>query len=487
MTSDHVNTAPPSAGLGYDRTPLYGAEFAANPGRFYAHLRRFGSLAPVELAPGVPATLVIGYDAALEVLRDPATFPKDPRRWEKGVPADCPVLPMMMYRPNCLFTDASVHARLRGAVTDSLDRIDVNALRGHVERCADTLINRFAPDGEADLVGQYAKVLPLLVFNELFGCSPDIGDRLVYGMSGIFDGVDAERANAELTKGVAELIALKHRRPGPDVTSWLLSHPARLTDEEMAHQLIVLMGAGTEPEQNLISNTLRLLLSDDRFAGDLSGGNLPIEDALDEVLWTDPPMANYAVTYPEQHLSFAGTYLPANQPVVISFAAANTDPSKFSEHRAGNRAHLAWSAGPHTCPAKGHARLIACVAIEQLLDRLPELRLALPVDELEWRPGPFHRALSSLPVRFPAMPVPAEGSDEHHRWFDGRVAPPQPPAWATATSDAGPGAGTGTGATTTTTAAATATAAGYGVAPGFRRGRPRRRLRRLLVRWWHGR
>src|SRR5207253_10894174 len=109
---------------------------------------------------------------------------------------------------------------------------------------------------------------------------------------------------------------------------------------------------------------------------------------------------NYAVTYPERDLIFTGVRLPAYQPVVISFAAANTDPSKTSHHRTGNRAHLAWSAGPHTCPAKGHARLIAMTAIEMLLDRLPDLELAVPAHQLEWRPGPFHRALSALPVRF---------------------------------------------------------------------------------------
>jgi hypothetical protein len=58
------------------------------------------------------------------------------------------------------------------------------------------------------------------------------------------------------------------------------------------------MGAGAEPEQNLIANGLRLLLSSDEIAGDVWGGNLLIEDSLDELLWTDPPIANFAFTYP---------------------------------------------------------------------------------------------------------------------------------------------------------------------------------------------
>jgi len=91
------------------------------------------------------------------------------------VAPDCPVLPMMMYRPNCRHADGSAHSRLRMAVTDSLARVDLFALRGYVETSADTLIARFAGKGAADLVSDYARVLPLLVFNEIFGCPPDLG------------------------------------------------------------------------------------------------------------------------------------------------------------------------------------------------------------------------------------------------------------------------------------------------------------------------
>lgn len=407
MTTDSTGTVqPPGRPAHGARVPLHGPDFAKDPGRVYARLREYGPAAPIELAPGVPATLITSYDVALQVLRDPGTFPKDPRRWQRDVPADCPVLPLMMYRPNCRMADGAAHARLREAVTDSLARVDMNALRGYVEDAAETLIGRFAPGGHADLITDYARALPQLVFNQMFGCPPDLGDRLVEGMSGIFDTVNAKRANEILRDAVTDLVALKRSQPGGDVASRLIAHPARLSEEEVMHQILTLQGAGTEPEQNLIANGLRLLLSDDRFAGDLSGGNLPVEDALDEVLWSDPPMANFAITFPTQDVDLADVRLPRDQPVVISLTAANNDPSLAAEHREGNRAHLAWSAGPHTCPAQRQARLIASVAIEKLLDALPDMELSVPVEQLEWRPGPFHRALTALPVRFPPTQTP---------------------------------------------------------------------------------
>lgn len=406
MTSQHTTDDGSAPRCPVRRTPLHGAEFADDPARTYAELRQEGAAAPVELAPGVPATLVTSYDTALEVLRSPATFSKDPRQWQQAIPAESPVLPMMGYRPNCQFSDGDRHARLRAAVTDSLSYINPNALRDHVEHSADALLNDFGSAGEADLVAQYAAPLPMMVLTRLFGCPTEYGEQVLVSMEHIADATDAAgEANADLEECLRRFVHFKREHPGADVTSWLMTHSARLSDDEVVHQLMVLLGTSATAEQNLIANALRLLLSDERFAGDLSGGTLPVEDALDEVLWADPPIANSAITYPTREVDLAGVQLPRYEPVVISFAAANNDPVRTSERNAGNRAHLAFGAGPHSCPAQRPARLIASAAIEKLLDRIPEVRLARPAGELAWRPGPFYRGLTALPVHFPPVTV----------------------------------------------------------------------------------
>ncbi|MFH8570556.1 cytochrome P450 [Streptomyces sp. NPDC017993] len=385
--------------------PLHGPEFAAAPEAFYEHLRQFGPAAPVELAPGVEAALVTDYAAALHVLQNPDTFARDPRRWralkDGEVPLDSPVLPMLMYRPNTMFSDGAVHLRLRQAVTDSLARVDMHRMSRHVDRVAAYLIEQFSNRGKADLVTDYAQWLPLLVFNDLFGCPAEIGDRLVYGFSGIFDGVDAEKANEVLTESLFELVALKRAQPGEDVTSWLMAHPSQLTDEEMIHQLVLLIGAGAEPMQNIISSALRLLLSDEKYAGGQHSAGLLVDDAINDVLWNSPPIANYAVHYPVHDVELSGNKLGAGDPLLISFAAANTDPNlSVGRQTLSKRAHLAWGAGPHACPAKDPALLISVQAIEKLLNTLPDIEVGVPDESLTWRPGPFHRALNALPARF---------------------------------------------------------------------------------------
>ncbi|MFF2556557.1 cytochrome P450 [Nocardia sp. NPDC058058] len=387
--------------------PLYAEEFAADPhGNYREMRRRYGSLVPVELAPGVSATLVIGYHDAVRILNDPEHFPADPRIWQQNIPADCPVKPMMEWYPNVLRNAGEAHRRYRQANVHAVDGVDLHGLHAIVEREAIPLINTFCENGSAELITQYAFPLVFAGLNDMLGCPPEIGQRVAAGMAALFDSVDenAELGMQTLSGALLELIELKRREPSDDMVTRLLQHDAGLDDTEMLANIISIYGAGLEPQQNLIINTLRLILTDDRFAGDVLGGSLSTRDALDEVLFNDPPMANFAISYPRQPMLVGETWLPAHQPVVISLAGCNNDPAIGGGERIGNRSHLAWSLGPHACPAKSVASLVAQEAIDQLLDALPELRLAVPVDELSWRPGPFHRALAALPVVFPACP-----------------------------------------------------------------------------------
>ncbi|THA23630.1 cytochrome P450 [Streptomyces sp. RKND-216] len=391
---------------------LHGPRFAADPDAAYAALRDRGPAHWVELAPGVEAVLVTDYDVALYVLRSP-WFSRDARRWaamaEGRVPFDNQVVPMMGWRPSLLFADGERHLRLRTSVDDTLARVNPHRLRRYVQRSAVALIDSFGPDGGADLVGGYADRIPVLVLAQLFGCPDEIATRMAAAFGSMIDAepAAAQQGSADLANCLGDLVAAKRRTPGADVTSWLLNHSAALSDEETIHQLVALLGAGTAPQSAWISTSVLLLLTDDRFGHDLTGGSLTVVDALNEVLWTRPPMSNYCFHYAvaEQVLrdvrgrEFA---VPPGVPVLVSHAAANTDPAVAAHGAlAANHSHLAFSAGPHLCPAKDIAGVIAEAAIETLLDLLPEMELALPPDRLTWRPGPFHRSLATLPVVFP--------------------------------------------------------------------------------------
>ena len=106
------------------------------------------------------------------------------------------------------------------------------------------------------------------------------------------------------------------------------------------------------------------------------------------------------MTYPPRPVDIGGFPPPTDQPAVISYAACNNGPAVGSHRPLGNRAHLARGAGPHRCPASAHAYLAAEPPLH-ILDVLPEMDLVSHCDDLVWRPGPFHRSLTALPVIFP--------------------------------------------------------------------------------------
>lgn len=400
---------PPLAQPGHDVVPLYGAEFARDPYAVYDRLRAYGDLAPVEIAPGVGAMLVTDYRAALDLLHDPVTWSKDATVWMDSVPEDSAVMPMLRGRPNALFTDGDVHARYRRVITDSFSQLEPHELRRHVKEVADTLIARFGQDGQVDLVGQYARLLPLLLFNRVFGLPDSKGDLLIAGISGMFDSKtpeEAAAADAAYTRYIGELTETKKQQRGPDLTSWFMDHPEALSEEEVIHQIVVTMGAGYEPMANLIGNALNRMLADDRYYSTLSGGGLTPRDALHDVLRNDPPMANYSAHYPKRDVYFHGVWLRAGQLVLVSYAAASTQGGRTAPGEragvtsSGQGAHLAWAAGPHACPVQQPALLIATTAIERLTAWLSDLEPLVPTHELTYRHGPFQRALERLPARF---------------------------------------------------------------------------------------
>ncbi|MDF4251921.1 cytochrome P450 [Streptomyces sp. WMMB303] len=400
-------------------TPLHGESFARDPYTVYDRLRGYGALAPVELAPGVSALLVTDYRAALSLLHDSRTWAKDPRPWQETALGASQVRPMLEWRASVLFNDGDTHRRYRGAVVDSLERIEPHVLRDHVCQVADDLVARFGARGEADLIGEYARVLPLLVFNRMFGLSDASSGRLVRGLASMMEGRTPEEAaagKAEFDAYVAELIAEKKRQRGEDITSCFLHHPANLDDDEVREQLVMCLGAGNEPTGNLIGSSLARMLSDSRYYSTLTAGSLTPRDAIHDVLQNEPPMSNFSPHYARHGVLFHGTWVPEGQLVLVSYAAANTQHGRTAigeqgqlDHSVGG-AHLAWGAGVHACPAQRPALLIATTAIERLTAWLADLELTVAPGDLTWRHGPFHRALTRLPVRFTPTALDSTGA-----------------------------------------------------------------------------
>ncbi|GGU38034.1 cytochrome P450 [Streptomyces lavendofoliae] len=399
--------------------PLYGPEAEAQPYALYEQLRKeHGAVAPVLLYGGVPAWLVLGHRENLEVMRSPR-FSSDSRHWhavrEGSLSADSPLLPITAWQPLVALTDGAEHARLRQAVTESLARVNRHRLRRYITRYTTRLIDDFASAGRADLVDDFARKLPALVVCQQFGIREE--DALTVGAAVsdmVGGGESALRSNQLVVGMMDELVRHKKQRPGDDLASWLLVHPSGLTEEEVREHLRLALVAALEPTANLIANTLRMVLTDRRFRGHLSGGQMTLPDALDHVLWDHPPLSVVPTRWATGDTRLGGRHIMAGDMVMLGLAAGNVDPGirpDLTVPMHGNRSHLSFGAGPHECPGQDLGRAIAETGIDLLLERVPDLRLSVTDDELRVVGTWMSRRLTGLPVTFTpqARPRAVEG------------------------------------------------------------------------------
>ncbi|TJZ57049.1 cytochrome P450 [Streptomyces piniterrae] len=417
---------------------LFGPEAVHDAPGFYERLRaEHGPVAPVLVDGDLPAWLVLGYRENLEVARTPSRFSRDPRLWhcfqENKVAADSPLRPAIAWQPVCLFLDGEEHERLRAALTDSIARFDRRGMRRSVTHFANQLIDEFAGDGVADLVSQFGEQLPLRVITQLVGMSDESSPQLVEAINDLLKGTEtAFKSNEYVVEALHDLVQRKRATPANDFTSWLFSHPAELTDEEVLQHVRIVLLAANVNTINLMVSTMRMVLTDPRFRASLTGGRMTLPDALEQMLWDEPPTAVVPARWATGDTELAGQSIKAGDMLLLGLSAGNSDPAirpDLSVPMHGNRSHLAFSGGPHECPGQDISRAIADTGIDVLLMRLPDIDLAVPESELKWVSTWIHRHLTALPVKFAqscpgVLPVSssATGDGQSKRPFPGSTA-----------------------------------------------------------------
>ncbi|OIK04814.1 hypothetical protein [Streptomyces monashensis] len=181
-----------------DAVPIGGPRFPAEPARLYREMRReHGAVVPVLLDGDVPAWLVLGNRELHQATGDPVLFSRDSELWNQGehIPDDWPLLPMIGRRqPSVLHTVGERHWQRATMASNAPEAVAPFELRRHAERFADELIDALCTTDEADLVAQYAMLLPVRVLARLHGFSDEDGPGLVTALNDMIDG--RERALA---------------------------------------------------------------------------------------------------------------------------------------------------------------------------------------------------------------------------------------------------------------------------------------------------
>jgi cytochrome P450 len=401
-----------------DALKAWGAGDRDNPFPLFAEVRESAAVHEVTLADGHDAWLVVRYEEARAALNDPRLSKDMHAALATGADLVAEGLPGPAFARHMLSVDPPDHTRLRRLVSSAFTRGRVERLRPRVQRIVDDLLADLAvheADEPVDLVATFAFPLPFTVICELLGVpEPDraalgrgLGSMLVPTLTPVAYARAKEASDAVVAM-LHELVDTKQHQPGDDLVSGLISArdgDERLDDQELLSTIFQLIVAGHDTTTTLIGNSVVALLANPQQLAQLRANPRNIAAAVEELLRYDAPVPHSTFRYALEPVQIGDVTIPAGSQVIISMAAANRDAARYSNPeqldigRAGNR-HLAFGHGIHHCLGAPLARMEGQLALASLLHRYPELRLAVPVEDLHWGHGDglVLRGLSELPV-----------------------------------------------------------------------------------------
>jgi len=349
-----------------------------------------------------PVFMVYRYDEIAQVLRDNATFSSSIIIAFFGDSLGKHVM---------LGMDEPAHRRYRALVSAAFTQKALARRQDElVARVAVDLIDRFAGRGRAELVREFTFPYPTQIIAGLLGLPrEDFPQFQRWSISLLGIIVNRERAIAAsqaLRDYFAPILAARRADPRDDLISRLAQAEIdgeRLTDEEIFSFLRLLLPAGVETTYRSLGNLLFGLLSHPEQLDAVRRDRSLIPQAIEEaVRWEAPLLTITRVATRDSVL--AGVPIPAGSTVMPLLGAANRDgdrypdPDRFDIFRAP-KTHISWGDGVHLCLGMHLARLEMRVALEQMLDRLPELRLDPEGKDPHIR-GQVFRSPTSLPVLF---------------------------------------------------------------------------------------
>jgi cytochrome P450 len=375
-----------------------------DPMAFFARLRESRPVAPVRMPGYGRAWIVTRYSDVRTVLTDPR-LAKDVHRWPGGGRSR-PSEATGVYA-HMLHADPPDHTRLRRIVQKAFTPRRA-ALRPRAEEIAAGLLDEMAaaPGDVTDLLGAYARPLPIAVLCELLAIPEADRAWIAVAVAAYDDRTQLDRVERELAAYFGELIAARRSEPGDDLVSALVCDGGAadgLTDNELISTVFLLVMAGFDTTVNLIASGTLALLTHPEEKTRLRQDPSLLPAAVEELLRFTNPVNHANDRFTTEVVSIGDVVVPAGEWVLPAISSANRDPARYPdpdrlELGRDTGGHVAFGHGIHHCLGAPLARMEAEVALGALLDRFPRMSLALPPSELRWRPVILMNGLESLPV-----------------------------------------------------------------------------------------
>lgn len=392
---------------------LFSPAFKADPFPTYATMRIENPVYAHTAPDGSTIWYITRYADVAAVLRNDVDYCKDPAHAGDKPPRRGSATNRLINN-NMLFSDPPDHTRLRALVNKAFTVRRVEALAGRIEAAAVELVDAIDAQREADLIAQFALPFPVVVISDLLGIpAADRAAVAEWSQAVISPGSRGLNFTARkqsiraFVDYLRTLFARRGAEPHDDLISALVQAEEagdRLDEEELFSMVALLLVTGHETTVNLIGNAALALLQHPDQRQQLRQDATLWSAAVEELLRYDGPVETSTSRWVRRDNEMAGQQLRRGDQVRAVIASANRDSAQFErpdELDIGRRdnKHLAFGFGAHYCLGAPLARLEGVIGLRTLFERLPELRLALPTAELNWRSGVLFRGLHNLPVK----------------------------------------------------------------------------------------
>lgn len=388
---------------------LNSSEFNQNAHQYFAWMREESPVYKSRFLRS-DAYLLTRYDDVAAALKHPSVK-KNPNNSKNGGFWLPPTLRPLLH--NMLNTDEPDHRRLRNLVQKAFTPRMVANLEGRITTIAHQLLDKAAQQKQVDLIQSFALPLPVAVISEMIGIPEPDRDRFVGWVAKFavnptpFNLLKAVPSTMAFFRYTRKLAAERRENPQDDLITALAlaeNEGDRFSEDELLGMVFLLVLAGHETTVNLIANgTLALLSNPDQLELLRNDFGL-METAVEELLRYDGPLHHTEMCFATEPLDFHGTTIPKGALLFPCLLAANRDPRAFDMPetlditRSPNR-HLAFGHGIHYCLGAPLARLEAKIAFCSLLERFPNLQLAVPKQSLEYQSMVMVHRLKQLPVK----------------------------------------------------------------------------------------
>ncbi|WP_031364803.1 cytochrome P450 [Caballeronia sordidicola] len=393
--------------------PMGRCPFAPPPE--YAEIRKNEGLSRVTMPDGSLAWIATRYDDVRAILGDGrfSTVPSTP-----GYPFIAPARAALLkneFPPTIIRMDSPQHTKYRRMLSKEFMVHHIEAMRPELQQTVDTLLDEFIAKGSpADLFEDFALTVPTTVISRMLGVPYEDRDFFQERSKAKLDlTADPEvpiKAGAEMREYLDRLITEKMAHPGnrSDLISRLVMSqvvPGHMTREEALATIELLLMGGHETTANMIAlGTLSLLTNPDQKDALVADPSL-VRNTVEEMLRFHTIVHYNGPRVALEDVEVAGTLIRKGEGVLALITAANRDPKAFDEPdkfdiRRPALHHVAFSYGVHQCLGQPLARAELQIVFSTLFQRLPTLRLAVPVEEIKFRYDAFVYGVDTLPVEW---------------------------------------------------------------------------------------